>query len=380
MKMPRRRLAPMGTLDRYVGRAFVSAYLVALMMIVGLYTVVDLASNLDDYLKPNDQGVSPGIGRVAQYYLLHLPFLYLSVAPFVTLMAGLFTVAKLQKAREVIAALSAGMSARRVLMPVFGGALLIGAFMAVLREVATESIGFARDALRYELDESVAEFELESVRLKDADGEMIQLGLFRPGGGIDPHAEEPTTFENLDAIRYIDGSWFHFVAERGEWVGDRRVGHWVLEGGYQESVGVADRVRSPLTQLGGQLEFTPRDVWSAWKGRENALELSLQEARELAARDPDNVQYRTLMNYLVTFPLANVVLLLVGLPFLLQFERGRGTEGLVAGFLLCVVYFAADFVTLNLGLQGQLDPLLASALPPLFFGSLGLVLFGSMRT
>jgi lipopolysaccharide export LptBFGC system permease protein LptF len=82
----------------------------------------------------------------------------------------------------------------------------------------------------------------------------------------------------------------------------------------------------------------------------------------------------------VTFPLANVVLLLVGLPFLMQFERGRGTEGLVAGFLLCVFYFAADFVSLNLGMQGQIDPILASWLPPLFFGSLGLVLFGSIRT
>lgn len=370
----------MGTLDRYVGRLFLSAYLVALMMIVGLYLVVDMATNLDDYLKPNDRGVSPGLAGVGRYYLLHLPFLYLSVAPFVTLMAGLFTVARLQRAREVIAALSAGISARRLLLPVFVGALTLAVFMAVLREVATERIGFERDALRYALDEHVATVRLDTPRLKDAGGEMIQLGSFTPGVGVDPRADEPSTFENLNAIRFVEGNWFQYVAERGRWVGDARVGYWELEGGYQESVGSEDRVRAPLAQLGGQLEFTPRDVWSAWKGRENALELSLREARSLAARDPDNVQYRTLMNYLVTFPLANLVLLLVGLPFLMQFERGRGTEGLVAGFLLCVVYFATDFVTLNLGLQGQLDPLLASALPPLFFGSLGLVLYGTMRT
>ncbi|QDU66900.1 LptF/LptG family permease [Engelhardtia mirabilis] len=380
MKMPRRRLALFGILDRYVAKLFLSAYLVALMMIVGLYLVVDLASNLDDYLRPNDQGTSPGILAVARYYTLHVPFLYLSVAPFVTLMAALFTVAKLQKAREVIAALSAGMSVRRLLLPLFVSAALIAVFMAGLREVATESIGFERDALRYSLDKHLAEVEIETMRVKDVQGEMIQLGSFRPGIGVDPRGVEPSVFHDLDAIRFIDGNWFHFVAERGRWIGDHRVGHWELEGGYQERVSDEDRIRTPLVQLDGQLEFSPRDVWSAWKGRGNALELSLREARSLSRRDPDNVQYQTLMNYLVTFPLANLVLLLVGLPFLMQFERGRGTEGLVAGFLLCVVYFAADFVTLNLGLQGHLDPLLASALPPLFFGSLGLVLFGSIRT
>jgi lipopolysaccharide export LptBFGC system permease protein LptF len=45
-----------------------------------------------------------------------------------------------------------------------------------------------------------------------------------------------------------------------------------------------------------------------------------------------------------------------------------------------VFYFAADFFFRNLGLGGNLDPRLASWLPILFFGSLGLVMFDSMRT
>jgi lipopolysaccharide export system permease protein len=374
----RRRLALGGTLDRYVGRMFASAYLVALLLVVGLYLVVDLATNLDDYLRSTEQG--GGVPRVARFYLLHLPFLYLSVAPFVTLMAGLFTVARLQRSREVIAALGGGVSTRRLLLPLFAGALLIGAAMALVREVAAETIGFERDALRFQLDEHTDAVVLEPVRLKDVAGEMIQLASFRPGLELDRRAQFASHFEGLDAIRLIEGKWYHFVAARGRWVGDLETGHWELEGGWLDEVGDGGRKREALPDLDGRLRFSPRDAWSAWKGRQNALDLSLSEARSLAARDPDNVQYRTLLQYLVTFPLANVVLLLVGLPFLMQFERGRGNEGLVAGFLLCVFYFAADFVTLNLGMQGQLDPLVASWLPPLFFGSLGVVLYGSMRT
>jgi lipopolysaccharide export system permease protein len=374
-----------GTLDRYVGRLFAGAYVVALLLVVGLYLVVDLASNLDDYLEPSPSGANPAL-RVLRYYALHVPFLYIQVAPFVTLMASLFTVARLQRSREVIAALSSGVSAHRLLLPLFLGAGLIAVAMAGVREVAAEGLGFQRDALRFQLEEHLDQVTLESVRLKDAQGEMIQLATFLPGRELDPRLAGATAFEGLDAIRFRDGQWFHFVAESGRWVDDPAGGYWTLEGGWLDEVDASGRTREPIDRLprrvtdGPELSFDPGDVTSAWKSRENALELSLDEARSLSVRDPDNVQYRALLNYLVTFPLANVVLLLVGLPFLLQFERGRGSEGLVAGFLLCVFYFAADFVTLNLGMQGQLDPVLASWLPPLFFGSLGLVLFSSMRT
>jgi lipopolysaccharide export LptBFGC system permease protein LptF len=74
------------------------------------------------------------------------------------------------------------------------------------------------------------------------------------------------------------------------------------------------------------------------------------------------------------------VLLLCGLPFLMTYERGRDGLGPVAGFLLCVFYFCADFVCLNLGMQGHISPVLAAWLPPTFFGSLGIVLFSSGRS
>ena len=44
------------------------------------------------------------------------------------------------------------------------------------------------------------------------------------------------------------------------------------------------------------------------------------------------------------------------------------------------VFFATDFVCRNLGIQGALDPLLASWLPVLAFGSVGVVLLDGMRT
>jgi lipopolysaccharide export LptBFGC system permease protein LptF len=86
------------------------------------------------------------------------------------------------------------------------------------------------------------------------------------------------------------------------------------------------------------------------------------------------------MQYHLTFALANVVLLFVGLPLLLRHERGKGLEGLAKSLLLCVFFFGVDFVFRSLGIQGALDPVLASWAPILIFGSLGVVLYDSMRT
>ena len=96
--------------------------------------------------------------------------------------------------------------------------------------------------------------------------------------------------------------------------------------------------------------------------------------------DPSNMQYRTLLQYHITFPLAGLILLAVGLPFALGQERGRAGERVAKGFFLCAAYFAFEFAVRTLGLQGQIGPLFAGWVPVLTFGALGTVLFGSMRS
>jgi lipopolysaccharide export LptBFGC system permease protein LptF len=128
------------------------------------------------------------------------------------------------------------------------------------------------------------------------------------------------------------------------------------------------------------VRFTPADVLLAMKGHERPMELSRAELDRLSRRDPDNIAYQTMMQYLLTFPLANLVLLLVALPLMIGRERGRRMEGLIEGCLLCVFYFCADFLTRALGMEGMLSPIMAAWLPVLVFGSLGIVLLESMRT
>ncbi|MEZ5979395.1 MAG: LptF/LptG family permease [Planctomycetota bacterium] len=359
-RLARRRLALFGTLDRYVGRVFLGAYLLAALLVVGLFLVVDLAGNLDEYLKPASDGTPTPATKVLRYYVLHLPFLYLQVAPFVTLIAGLFTVSRLQKSREIVAALSAGVSARRLLAPLFGAGLLLTTGTIALREYASSTIGFEVGVMHVELEEHLSTLVLEGVRFKDLEGEMIQLDRFWPAdpdtieelGPWDRRAPRAARFAGLTAVRDEGGRWLSYRVGTGRHDDDADT--WRLRDGQLVEVDSDGRADTQLATLSGRLDFEPAEVWRAWKGRNTPLDLSLREARALARRDPQNIQYRTLSTYLLTFPFANM-LLLVGPPFPLQYERGAGTEGSRRA-LLCVGNKDRFRVTPNLGMQGHIGP------------------------
>ncbi|MBM3978104.1 MAG: YjgP/YjgQ family permease [Planctomycetes bacterium] len=361
-----------GHADRYVARLYAASYLTAFLLIVGLFLILDLSTNLDEYVKPAADGSSPPGTLVLRYYLLHVPFLYLQVAPFVALVAGLFSVSRLLKDNELVAALGAGVSAQRVLAPILCGGLLLAAGMFTLRQWAAERLSFERDLVRDALVERRAAPEYENVWLKDRAGSTVRLGRLRLGGG-----GEAAEVGDLWALVSSGGTWISLRAERARW--DARAELWRLEGGQREVVSSFEQRTEPLPSL-TEVRFTPYDAWLAQRGRDAPLDLSFGQARDLAERDPDNKNFQTLLHYHLTFPLANLVLLLVGLPFLLRFERSRGLEGVVVGFLLCLFYYGADFVCRSLGMEGQLSPLLACWLPLLFFGSLGVVLYGSARS
>lgn len=363
-----------GRIDRYVGSLFLSSYATAFLLVVGLFLVLDMASNLDDYLDVWPDGSRTPTFMILRYYLFQVPFVFLQVAPFITLVAGLFTVSKLLKHNETVAALAAGVSAHRLLAPVFLVATCVAGGMFGLRELLSHDLANKRDHLRFVLENKKRDWVLPHLWLRDLNGSFVHLTEFRPSTGDPPQAE----VRGLDAI--VHSSAQSIEAARAVWVlRDGRTGWWLDKGVFREVRPDQTRVERPLTMLEG-FDFTPALALSYWRARDNPIELSFREVRELMRRDPDRAVYQTLFQYSLTFPLANLVLLLVGLPILLRHERGKGAEGLAAGCLLCVFYFAIDFVFRNLGLQSSMDPRYAAWLPVLFFGSLGLVLFDSMRT
>jgi lipopolysaccharide export LptBFGC system permease protein LptF len=331
-----------------------------------------MASNLDDYLRPWKNGGGAPTSLVARYYLLNIPFVFLQVGPFVTLVAGLYTGSRLLRHNEVTAALGAGVGTHRLLAPVFLGSILCGAAMFGLRELAGTPLGRQRDAARYVLEHEKYDEVYTELWLRDLNGSVVYLPEFRPEAGSPPAPEVrglEATLRSPERLSSTEAAGARYEERHG-------VKAWWLQNGWHREVVGVDRQRA-VERLEG-FEFTPDLVLAASRARDNPLELSYRQTKELARRDPDNLSYRMLMQYDFAFPISNVVLLCIGLPYLMRRGRGKPVEGVIAGSLLCVFYFATDFVLKNLGLQGELDPYLAAWLPIVVFGSLGLASYVTM--
>src|SRR5262245_62168566 len=103
----------MHLLDRLLIRAYFKAYAVCLVSLLGLYIVIDLFTNLDDFTE-RSHGLGPILRHIGSYYGYRSAKIYDLLCEVIGLLAAMFTVAWMQRNNELVPLLSAGVSTRRV--------------------------------------------------------------------------------------------------------------------------------------------------------------------------------------------------------------------------------------------------------------------------
>jgi len=305
-------------------------------------------------------------GYVVRYYLLSIPYSFLQYAPFVGLLAILFTGVRLSQNNELVPIVMAGVSLFRVMVPLLIGALLVALSMIFVREKVIPQIDHLRDSLRYLLLSQREERIYTILRMKDEKGRSIRCGSFYPSQGF---------IEDLTIRVPGQGKSSYIIAREALYQdGPHGVGWYLTEG----------------RQIGGEIgkleidflegyTFTVQDLYIAYKGQEHPTELSFRELNRLSLLNPERRDYVTLLHYFLTFPLMVLILPLIGLPFVLRFERRATSEGIGYAFLIFFLYFGVDLYLRNLGNQGTLPTLVASWAPVVFFGSLGIFVLDSTK-
>src|SRR5205085_1295393 len=98
--------------DRQMVFSYVKAYLFCLISLTGLFIVVDLFMNLEDFTA-NRRDFASVIRYVGVYYGYKTFQIFDRLCEPVVLLAGTFTVAWMQRNNELLPLLSAGVSTRR---------------------------------------------------------------------------------------------------------------------------------------------------------------------------------------------------------------------------------------------------------------------------
>lgn len=106
-------------IDRYVSKLFLGYFFGGLIVFLTLFFAIDFMSNFSRLNAPMD--------TLAAYYLYRLPEVIYQMIPVGCLIATVFTLSNLNKANELVALFSAGMSLARISAPILVLVTLISA-------------------------------------------------------------------------------------------------------------------------------------------------------------------------------------------------------------------------------------------------------------
>ncbi len=357
----------MQKLDRYVTSYFVSSYGVCLLFFVGMFVLIDLFAKSDDILKGagdlSGMGYSAG-GLTLQYYALQIPFIFLQVAPFVTVMAAMFAISRLRRNNELVPMIVSGRSVFRVLTPVFVFAGLFAVFMVLVQQFVAPPLADARERVR-------------SILLSQREERMIE-GIYFAGEGVWAHV----TDYNIDKKTIADFDVSDLNHPKEPPTLGRNASWNPTRGVFEYMVDVVDPTDAKkTTQIRRELpsRLTPDIIESVTRGPHD---LSYSQAGFLFNNSDERTRdkWKVLLHYHLTFPLSNVLLLMLGLPFILRQDTRSHLLGMMTAIVICAAYFSFDAVMRNLGEQKALHPVLAAWFGVIFFGSLGVVLIDNVKT
>src|SRR6266581_5337595 len=127
--------------DRQLTYSFVKAYIFCLISLLGMYVVIDLFMNLDDFTR--DGSFADTVNYIVTYYGYKTTQIFDRLAEAIALLAAMFTVAWMQRNNELLPLLSAGVSTQRVVRPVLFSACLMLGLAAVNQELIIPRLGSA---------------------------------------------------------------------------------------------------------------------------------------------------------------------------------------------------------------------------------------------
>ena len=312
--------------DRYLIREYLVYVAFGVAVAAVLFVVVDFLSTLDKYLR-----VKPPLGFIAQHFVYRLPVALHGGFPIVVLVATLFLFLTLTRYHELTALKAAGVSLYRVSLPI----LVLGALFSV-------GAGMFQELLLPALNERGDEVDRVKIRgqlprhlqvrtrlwVRTADTRFFRVEL------IDPAARDLSGVTILEIDRHFRMQ-SRLDTDRLRWMD----GGWLAANGALRSIGADQRVRTtPFAQRALQMPERIEDFTVIQKP---TAAMSYSELRQYITKlEESGHQARKYLVELyskLSFPLVNLVMVLVAIPFAVHAPRG----GRQLGIALAVGIMAA---------------------------------------
>jgi len=371
-------------LDQYVRRVYLGALAACTLIFMSLWMVGDFFGKLDDILEamqedPEANTLGTMAGLVGRYFLANMPFFLHYTAPFIPLIAALYTLSRLLRSNELMPMVTAGESLFRVVRPILTWTLLFAGLVFAQQELLLPRLALDQKHLGRRIKgkstRELAHLPIVSDRL----GNRYIIHRYDPH----PQRQTATPLIMMETEVLKDGTLarkrqvFAPSARYVRKTADGRKG-WVLaEGSFEEFRNEHGMlVQRPARFLTGS-RLKPRDIELA-KLEKPAMNVG--QLRKAHRRHPDPALVLEIHRHF-THPLKCLVLLLLGLPFLMRaYMRQLGIGPILKCLAMCAGFYLADFVSMDLGNRSDLGPVMAAWIPVILFAAVGAALLDRVRT
>jgi LPS export ABC transporter permease LptF/LPS export ABC transporter permease LptG len=356
-------------LDRYLVREFLTYLGLGAGIGAALFVVVDLFQTLDRYLR-----IKPPLLYVLEHFVYRLPAALYEGFPVIVLISTIFLFLALSRQHELTALQAAGVSLYRVSLPVlllgFGLSLASVAFQeTVLPVLNTKGEEVDRVKIRGELPRHLQ--RRTQIWYRSSDSRFFRLELLDPMGQQMDGVMILEIDRNYRLLNRLD-------AGRVRWT---RQG-WEFERGFFRELGPDNSVETvPFTLTSLEL---PESIEDFTRTQQPPETLSFRELRAYVIKLQESGhqvgKYLVQLYSKLSFPLIHVIMVLVAIPFALQWPRGGRVIGIALAIAIAMGYWLVSSLALSFAKADLLPPLLAAWTPNIVFAGLGVSLFLRART
>jgi lipopolysaccharide export system permease protein len=356
-------------IDRYVVREHVVFMVIGLGVAAALYVMVDLLKELDRYLR-----IKPPLVYIVEHFVYRLPAALQEGMPIVMLVATVFLFLALNRHHELTALKAAGVSLYRVSAPILVVGLAVAAGAGLFQELVLPLLNERGDEIDRVKIRGQLPRHLQSRQrlwLRSSDTRFYRVELLAPGTNDLYGVTILEVDRNFKLTSRLD-------ARRAHWT----TNGWDLESGAFRDIAPDGRVQTvpfaaTVLELGDEIEDFVRiqKPVDAMSYRELSDYVTRLEAAGYQAK-----KYLVDLYSKLSFPLRNLVMVLVAIPFAVHSPRSGRLFGVGLAIAIMAGYLVVHYVAVSLARADLLPPILAAWTANVIFLGIGLSLFARART
>jgi len=346
----------MRILDKFLSKEYLRLYFVFILFFIAIFLLTDFFTSIHNLKK------EAKIWNVIQYYFLQIPYLFSFLSPMAVIISTLFLITHLAGTYQIQATQIAGISFKRTALPLLTIGLIVGFVVIFADQTLIFKANLIAEKLKQENFLGPPRKEVQkNIFIHVPPSYLFYIRSFNPEAG---------RMENI-LIYEKSTPGFLILAKEGKWTGKEWIFYQGIKYRLNEKMEGVPFEEKTL-HLDKKPSYFSRKYFPPEKMNIAELQRYISEYRKSGFKTLD---LETELNFKISYPFTNFILLFLGIPVGLVLRRGGRGASFALGLLISFAYYEAMAFLKTLGENGLVSPFLAAWVPNLIFLAGGVYLF-----